>query len=88
MSGAQRGQRGGERRGGRDDRRGGQGADKTAYIERVVAIGGAYYLPYRLHARRDQMARAYPDLDTIVAAKRRYDPGLLFRNALWSTYMA
>ena len=30
--------RGGERRGGRDDRRGGQGADKTAYIERVVAI--------------------------------------------------
>ncbi len=37
MSGAQRGQRGGERRG-RDDRRGNQGADKTAYIERVVAI--------------------------------------------------
>ena len=42
MSGPQRGQRaGGERqsggRGGRDDRRG-QGADKTAYIERVVAI--------------------------------------------------
>ena len=38
MSGAQRGQRGGERRGGRDDRRGNQGAEKTAYIERVVAI--------------------------------------------------
>ena len=39
MSGAQRGQRaGGERRGNRDDRRGGQGAEKTAYIERVVAI--------------------------------------------------
>ncbi|MEJ7832335.1 MAG: 30S ribosomal protein S5 [Nocardioides sp.] len=41
MSGAQRGQRGGERQGGggrgRDDRRG-QGADKTAYLERVVAI--------------------------------------------------
>lgn len=36
MSGAQRGQRGGERRG-RDDRRN-QGAEKTAYIERVVAI--------------------------------------------------
>jgi small subunit ribosomal protein S5 len=38
MSGPQRGQRaGGERRGGRDDRRGGQ-TDKNAYIERVVAI--------------------------------------------------
>ena len=39
MSGPQRGQRaGGERRGGRDNRRGGDGADKSAYIERVVAI--------------------------------------------------
>jgi small subunit ribosomal protein S5 len=38
MSGPQRGNRGGDRRGGRDDRRGGQGADKTAYVERVVAI--------------------------------------------------
>src|SRR6476619_2390905 len=38
MSGAQRGQRGGERQSGRrDDRRGNQ-SDKTAYIERVVAI--------------------------------------------------
>ena len=36
MSGAQRGQRDGQRRG-RDDRRG-QAAEKTAYIERVVAI--------------------------------------------------
>ncbi len=40
MSGAQRGQRSGERQGsggrGRDGR--GQGAEKTAYIERVVAI--------------------------------------------------
>src|SRR5574338_466050 len=38
MSGSQRrGGGGGDRRGGRDDRRG-QAADKTAYIERVVAI--------------------------------------------------
>ena len=38
MSGAQRGQRGGERQSGRgrDDRRG--NTDKTAYLERVVAI--------------------------------------------------
>jgi small subunit ribosomal protein S5 len=38
MSGPQRGQRsGGERRGGRDGRRG-DGADKSTYIERVVTI--------------------------------------------------
>src|SRR4051812_45539178 len=42
MSGSQRrtgaGGGSGAGRGSRDDRRGGQGADKTAYIERVVAI--------------------------------------------------
>ena len=39
MSGPQRRTgAGGERRGNRDDRRGGQAAEKTAYIERVVAI--------------------------------------------------
>jgi small subunit ribosomal protein S5 len=38
MSGAQRGQRSGGDRRGRDDRRGGGAADKTAYVERVVAI--------------------------------------------------
>ncbi len=37
MSGSQRRTGGGERRGGRDDRRG-QAAEKTAYLERVVAI--------------------------------------------------
>ncbi len=38
MSGPQRRTGGGGDRRGRDDRRGGQAADKTAYIERVVAI--------------------------------------------------
>jgi len=59
-----------------------------ALIERVTATGGAFYLPYRLHARRDQVAKAYPAMSAFVAAKRRYDPGLLFRNAMWDTYFA
>jgi FAD/FMN-containing dehydrogenase len=57
-------------------------------VERVLAIGGSFYLPYRLHARRDQVAKAYPALGDFVACKRRYDPGLLFRNALWETWLA
>ena len=57
-------------------------------IERVLALGGSYYLPYRLHASRDQLRRAYPKLDAFVAAKRRYDPQLRFRNAFWDTYLA
>jgi FAD/FMN-containing dehydrogenase len=59
-----------------------------ALIERVIAIGGAFYLPYRLHARRDQVEKAYPAAPDFVAAKRRYDPGLLFRNAMWDAYFA
>jgi len=57
-------------------------------IDRVTALGGSYYLPYRLHATREQMRIAYPRLDEFIAAKRRYDPQLRFRNALWDTYLA
>jgi FAD/FMN-containing dehydrogenase len=59
-----------------------------ALIDRVTAIGGAFYLPYRLHARRDQVEKAYPAVPAFVAAKRHYDPGLMFRNAMWDTYFA
>jgi FAD/FMN-containing dehydrogenase len=59
-----------------------------ALIERVTAIGGAFYLPYRLHARRDQVEKAYSNVPAFVAAKRRYDPNLLFRNAMWDAYFA
>ena len=57
-------------------------------IERVVSIGGAFYLPYRLHARRDQVERSYPNLARFIERKRHYDPGLLFRNAMWDAYFA
>jgi FAD/FMN-containing dehydrogenase len=57
-------------------------------IDRTLALGGSYYLPYRLHATAEQMRRAYPRLDEFVAAKKRYDPQLRFRNALWDTYLA
>jgi FAD/FMN-containing dehydrogenase len=63
-------------------------ATTEALIERVTAIGGAFYLPYRLHARRDQVEKAYPAVSAFVAAKRRYDPDLLFRNAMWDAYFA
>lgn len=59
-----------------------------ALIDRIVAIGGAFYLPYRLHARRDQVAAAYPNVERFVARKRHYDPRHLFRNAMWQAYFA
>ncbi|MHB8267352.1 FAD-binding oxidoreductase [Bradyrhizobium sp.] len=57
-------------------------------IDRTLALGGSYYLPYRLHATREQIRSAYPRLDEFVTAKRRYDPQLRFRNALWDSYLA
>ncbi len=55
-------------------------------IDRVVALGGAFYLPYRLHARRDQIEKAYPNVARFIERKRVYDPKLLFRNTMWDVY--
>jgi FAD/FMN-containing dehydrogenase len=57
-------------------------------IDAALDAGGSFYLPYRLHARPDQVVRAYPRLEEVVARKRHYDPGLLFRNAMWHRYFA
>jgi hypothetical protein len=58
-----------------------------ALIEGVLAVGGSYYLPYRLHATPDQFARAYPEAGAFAALKRRIDPGLRLRSALWDNYL-
>jgi len=58
-----------------------------ALIDRVIGLGGAFYLPYRLHARHDQLRAAYPRFDEFVERKKHYDPGLLFRNLMWGTYV-
>lgn len=57
-------------------------------VDRTLALGGSYYLPYRLHATRAQLRAAYPRLEDFITAKRRYDPQLRFRNALWDRYLA
>ena len=56
-------------------------------IERVLAIGGTYYLPYRPHASVDQLLRAYPRAVAFAAKKREFDKDLLFRNHLWDAYL-
>ena len=58
-----------------------------ALIDRVIEIGGAYYLPYRPHARLDQVTGAYPQARDFAQAKRRLDPDLLLRNNLWDQYL-
>lgn len=59
-----------------------------ALIDLVHSVSGSFYLPYRLHARPDQVAAIYPNAGRFAERKRHYDPGLLFRNALWDNYFA
>jgi FAD/FMN-containing dehydrogenase len=59
-----------------------------ALIEGVNGLGGGFYLPYRLHARRDQVRSIYPRTAEFVAAKRRLDPSLVFRNMMWDAYFS
>lgn len=57
-------------------------------IEAVLSLGGSFYLPYRLHARPQQLREAYPRVDEFIARKRHYDPQLRFRNLMWDKYFA
>ena len=56
-------------------------------IDRVLDIGGSYYLPYRPHATVAQFRRAYPRAEEFVRAKRALDPGLVFRSVFWDNYL-
>lgn len=55
-------------------------------IDLAIAHQGSYYLPYQIHASREQFLAAYPRAPEFFALKKRLDPGNKFRNKLWDTY--
>ncbi|WP_437880186.1 FAD-binding oxidoreductase [Pseudomonas sp. LRF_L74] len=55
-------------------------------IAAALACGGRYYLPYQIHASREQFLQAYPRAPEFFALKQRIDPGYKFRNRLWDAY--
>jgi FAD/FMN-containing dehydrogenase len=55
-------------------------------IDAALQCGGRYYLPYRLHASREQFRRAYPRSEDFFAKKQQYDPDSVFRNRFFATY--
>ncbi len=55
-------------------------------VDAVLARHGRHYLPYRLHATREQLARGYPRLDRFFELKRKWDPQELFQNRFYTTY--
>jgi FAD/FMN-containing dehydrogenase len=55
-------------------------------IDAALECGGRYYLPYRLHATREQFLKAYPQAGELWASKRRHDPEDIFRNQFYLKY--
>jgi hypothetical protein len=55
-------------------------------VDAAVACGGRYYLPYRLHATREQLTKAYPKAAEFFERKRKYDPKEIFRNQFYEKY--
>ena len=55
-------------------------------IELALRHGGRYYLPYQLHATREQFDRAYPEVSRLREVKSRVDPGGRFWNQLSAAY--
>ena len=49
-------------------------------IDLGISHGGNYYLTYHRWARKDQVARCYPQMREFLALKRRYDPGEVFQS--------
>ncbi|WP_082611113.1 FAD-binding oxidoreductase [Lysobacter sp. Root916] len=56
-------------------------------IDLALDHGGRHYLPYRLHATREQFLRGYPAAPTFAALKRQIDPRGRFRNRMWDKYL-
>ena len=55
-------------------------------IDLAIAHQGSYYLPYQIHASREQFLAAYPRAKEFFALKKRVDPSNKFRNKLWDAY--
>ncbi|MFS8980661.1 FAD-binding oxidoreductase [Cupriavidus necator] len=56
-------------------------------IDAALESGGTYYLPYRLHASREQFNRAYPRATEFARIKKQVDPDYRFRNLLLEKYL-
>ena len=57
-------------------------------IECALDHGGTFYLPYRNHASSSQLNRAYPELDSFLAAKGSTDPQSVFASGFHDYLLA
>jgi len=55
-------------------------------VDVAIKLNGTYYLPYRLHATKQQMHLAYPKANAFFALKKKYDPNEIFKNKFYEAY--
>ncbi|MGI9276174.1 MAG: D-arabinono-1,4-lactone oxidase, partial [Endozoicomonas sp.] len=55
-------------------------------IDRVLELGGRYYLPYALYASKEQLLQAYPQFRELLKLKQHYDPKRQLVNRLLNHY--
>lgn len=55
-------------------------------IAAALRCGGRHYLPYQIHASREEFLQGYPRAAEYFALKRQVDPRNRFRNRLWDVY--
>ena len=58
-----------------------------ALIDEALKNGGTYYLPYRPLATRDQVHRAYAEVQKFVDLKQDLDPHQRLQNHFWQRYL-
>lgn len=56
-------------------------------IDAALSVNGRYYLPYQLHATKQQFEQAYPNVNQLREAKRKYDPDNRFTNLFVEKYL-
>lgn len=56
-------------------------------IDLALVHEGRYYLPYQLHAERQQFERSYPEVQRLRRLKTSVDPLNKFSNELWAKYL-
>lgn len=55
-------------------------------IDLALSLQGTFYLPYQLFYSQEQLHKAYPEIDSFFAAKRKYDPQGIFSNTWYAKY--
>ncbi|MDX1960643.1 MAG: FAD-binding protein [Leptospiraceae bacterium] len=55
-------------------------------VDAATSLGGSYYLPYQVHATKEQFIKAYPKALKLFDLKKSLDPDFKFRNVIWDTY--